>query len=115
MSGYKVQIKKLWITICILHLPPSAGKRNIQGTLGTIKMKGIAVILISLIISCQSDFSIYKEFYDKDHKKIKSEGFIGKMNSLKTGYWKNYYENGKLMSEGKYNGNTQYGIWKLVL
>ena len=32
--------------------------------------------------------------------------------SVKTGYWREFYENGNIKAEGKYENNEKEGVWK---
>ena len=53
---------------------------------------------------------VYREYYDKDKTKIKSEVFM--MNGKKEGVYKEYHINGQLCSEINYIDNKRNGIYK---
>src|SRR5688572_3990193 len=52
----------------------------------------------------------FKQFFYPGDKVVSSEGTM--VNGRPDGYWKAYYENGKMKSEGTRTNGSVEGVWK---
>ncbi|WP_035899780.1 toxin-antitoxin system YwqK family antitoxin [Leeuwenhoekiella sp. MAR_2009_132] len=63
--------------------------------------------ILFLITGNQSEKRYYKEYFENGN--LKSEGWM--LNSQKTDYWYYYFENGNVKGKGSYETNKKDGYW----
>ncbi|MGI9551209.1 MAG: toxin-antitoxin system YwqK family antitoxin [Aurantibacter sp.] len=66
-----------------------------------------AFVAFLIVMQDGSTKHYQKEFYDNG--KIRSEGWLA--NNTKIGYWKFYYSNGEISEEGSYISNKRERYW----
>ena len=64
-------------------------------------------VLVALFIGVLSSENYFKNYFENGQ--IKSEGWLE--HNKKTKYWHFYYNNGNLKSKGHYNNNLKTGYW----
>ncbi|MFI8377241.1 toxin-antitoxin system YwqK family antitoxin [Leeuwenhoekiella sp. NPDC079379] len=65
------------------------------------------IFILFLIPSNQLEKDYYKEYFENGN--LKSEGWM--LNSQKTDYWYYYFENGNVKGKGSYETNKKDGYW----
>ncbi|MDG2431139.1 hypothetical protein [Flavobacterium sp.] len=70
-------------------------------------IKSIFILILLSVCIHTAEKTYYKDYYENG--KIKSEGWI--LDNQKVDYWFYYYENGKKKEEGHYNKNKKVQWW----
>lgn len=80
-----------------------------------MKSKFLLIITMLIVFSCNNDGKTEKitTKWDESGTQIKEEFYVSnKKKMIKNGFYKSYYKNGQMESEGNYTDGKQHGSWK---